>query len=148
MPRTKKTWSEKLAEAKAKEDLPKKFHCDKSGMHMYVPSVSEVEKEMRSVRKGEVRTIKDIAAKLTKRHRVDMASPIAIGIFAWIIAHAADEQERAGAKRVVPWWRTLKTAGVLNSKYPGGVNVQRARLKAEGHRVARKGKNYIIEGVA
>jgi len=145
MPRKKKTWGEKLAEAKAKKDLPKKFHCDKSGMHMYVPSVGEIEQEIRRVRKGKVLTIKQITQKLTERHGVDMASPMAIGIFAWIIAHAADEQEKAGAKRVVPWWRLVKTGGELNPKYPGGVNAQRARLQAEGHRVIRKGKKHLVE---
>ena len=146
MPRKKKTWQEKLADAKAKKELPRKFHCDKSGKHMYVPSVVEIEQEMRGVRKGKVRTIGQITHKLAKRYAVDMACPMTTGIFAWIIAHAADEQEKAGAKRVVPWWRTVKTGGVLNPKYPGGVNAQRARLEAEGHRVVRKGKVYIVEG--
>ena len=146
MPRKTKTWAEKLAEAKAKTELPKKFHCDKSGLHLYVPSVGEIEQEMRRVRKGKVRTIKEITQKLTERHGVDMACPMTTGIFAWIIAHAADEQEQAGAKRVVPWWRTVKTGGVLNPKYPGGVKTQRARLQAEGHRVVRKGKAFVVEG--
>jgi hypothetical protein len=145
MPRKKKTWAEKLAEAKAKKDLPKKFRCDKSGMHLYVPSVTEIEQEMRRVRKGKVRTIKEITQKLTERHGVDMACPMTTGIFAWIIAHAADEQEQAGAKRIVPWWRTVKTGGELNPKYPGGVNAQRAQLQAEGHRVIRKGKRHLVE---
>ena len=145
MPRKKKTWAEKLAEAKAKTDLPKKFHCDKSGTRLYVPSVGEIEQEMRGVRKGKVRTIKQITQKLTERHGVDMACPMTTGIFAWIIAHAADEQEQAGAKRVVPWWRLVKTGGELNPKYPGGVNAQCARLQAEGHRVIRKGKRQLVE---
>jgi hypothetical protein len=145
MPRKKRTWAEKLAEAKAKKDLPRKFHCDKSGMHMYVPSVTELEQEIRRVRKGKVLTIKQMTQKLTERHGVDMASPMTIGIFAWIIANAADEQEKAGAKRVVPWWRLVKTGGELNPKYPGGVNAQRARLQAEGHRIVQKGKKHLVE---
>lgn len=40
MARKKKSWIEKLEDAKAKEDLPKKFYCDKSKQHMLVPSAS------------------------------------------------------------------------------------------------------------
>jgi alkylated DNA nucleotide flippase Atl1 len=44
-------------------------------------------------------------------------------------------------KRITPYWRTLKTGGELNPKYPGGVQAQSARLRAEGHVIASgKGK--------
>ena len=148
MPRKTKTWQEKLADAKAKDDLPKTFCCDKLGQHMLVPSAAEVEQEMRRVRKGKVVTIKQITQKLAKRYGVGMACPMTTGIFAWIIANAADERERAGAKRTVPWWRTVKTGGELNSNYPGGVRAQRARLQAEGLRVVPKGKAYVVEAAA
>ena len=45
-----------------------------------------------------------------------------------------------GRKRFTPYWRTLKTGGELNPKYPGGIKNLRARLTAEGHRVIKKGK--------
>jgi hypothetical protein len=38
-----------------------------------------------------------------------------------------------GGKDITPYWRTLKTGGDLNPKYPGGVKEQAARLKEEGH---------------
>jgi alkylated DNA nucleotide flippase Atl1 len=77
---------------------------------------------------------------------VDICCPITTGIFAWIASHAAQEAEDAGAKRVTPWWRTLKSGGELNPKYPGGIEQHRARLEAEGHIIARQGKKYVVEG--
>ena len=43
---------------------------------------------------------------------------------------------------VTPYWRTLKSKGKLNEKYPGGLEEQAARLEAEGHIVElnRNGK--------
>jgi hypothetical protein len=40
-----------------------------------------------------------------------------------------------GKRDITPYWRTLKVGGVLNGKYPGGVEAQSARLKAEGHTI-------------
>jgi hypothetical protein len=81
---------------------------------------------------------------LAKKHRATIACPITTGILAWIAAHAADEAERGGRSRITPYWRTLKTGGELNPKYPGGINNVRARLAAEGHRVIKKGKRYFV----
>ncbi len=38
-----------------------------------------------------------------------------------------------GKKNITPYWRTLKSKGELNEKYPGGIDAQAARLQAEGH---------------
>ena len=46
-----------------------------------------------------------------------------------------------GKKDITPYWRTLKSKGELNQKYPGGVETQTARLEAEGHTIEpSKGK--------
>lgn len=37
-----------------------------------------------------------------------------------------------GNSDITPYWRTLKSKGELNEKYPGGVETQAARLKKEG----------------
>jgi hypothetical protein len=57
------------------------------------------------------------------------------GIFAAIAARAAEEDLAEGRKDITPYWRTLKVGGQLNEKYPGGVEAQSARLKAEGHTI-------------
>ena len=46
-----------------------------------------------------------------------------------------------GEKDITPYWRTLKLGGQLNEKYPGGVEAQAARLRAEGYTIEpAKGK--------
>jgi len=105
--KTKKTWREKLADAK---DLPKT---------MVIPSPQEVDEVMRRVPKGGLATINEVRTCLAKKHGTDIACPMTTGIFAWIAAHAAEEARAAGNKDITPYWRTLKTGGELNPKYPG-----------------------------
>jgi len=62
-----------------------------------------------------------------------------------IAAHVALEELEEGRARVTPYWRTLKSDGEINPKYPGGIEEQRARLESEGHGVIRKGKKYLVE---
>jgi len=45
-----------------------------------------------------------------------------------------------GRTEITPYWRTLKSKGELNEKYPGGVEDQAAHLKEEGHTI-ELGKN-------
>ena len=54
-----------------------------------------------------------------------------------------------GKRRIMPYWRVLKTDGSLNEKYPGGVNRQAGLLKAEGHKVvfARPGQAKVADFV-
>ncbi|GBD87355.1 hypothetical protein BMS3Abin03_01287 [bacterium BMS3Abin03] len=63
------------------------------------------------------------------------------GIFAWIAAHASEEELAAGKKRVTPYWRTLK----LNGEIPGGVQHQITLLEVEGHTLYPKGKKFYVE---
>jgi hypothetical protein len=99
---------------------------------------------MRTVPRGKLITTSEIRAAIATKHHATMACPICCGIFAWIAANAADEAESAGAKRITPYWRTLKTGGELNPKFPGGVEALKVRLEAEGHRVIAKGKKWIV----
>ena len=73
-----------------------------------------------------------------------MGCPLTTGIFAWLAAHAAEEAAAEGKKGITPYWRTLKSGGELNPKYPGGIKAQKARLEAEGHTIRRKGKRYVV----
>ena len=127
-----KTWREKLADAK---DLPKT---------MVIPSPAEVDEVMRRVPKGKLATINEIRACLAKKHGTDIACPMTTGIFAWIAAHAAEEARAEGNKDITPYWRTLKTGGELNPKYPGGVAALKKRLAAEGHKVVKKGAKFFV----
>ena len=143
----KKSWQEKLADDKG---LPKigrvmgKMTTKWGKGTMVVPAPREVDAIMRKVTKGKLLTINEIRARLAKKHRVTIACPITTGIFAWIAAHAAQEASDSGRKRVTPYWRTLKSDGELNAKYPGGIANLKARLEAEGHRIVKKGQRFFV----
>jgi hypothetical protein len=109
-----------------------------------IPAPREVDALMKRVPPGKLITINEIRAALARRHGATIGCPITTGIFAWIAAHAAEEMAAQMAARITPYWRTLKTGGQLNPKYPGGVPALRKRLQAEGHTVVKRGKNYFV----
>jgi len=145
--KAKKSWREKLADSKG---LPRvgpvtgRMTRRWGEGTMVIPAPQDVDKLMKQVPKGKLITVNELRAALAARHRVTFACPMTTGIFAWIAAHAANEAEAAGAKRITPYWRTLKTKGELNPKYPGGIENMARRLKAEGHKIAQKGKRSFV----
>ena len=144
----RKTWREKLEDDK---DLPKVSVIDETMSKRWgegtfvIPAPREVDALMRAVPKGQLTTIDELRKKLAQRHDATIACPITTGIFAWIAAHAAAEAQEDGAKRTTPYWRTLKSKGELNPKYPGGVPALKRALTAEGHKVIQKGKRFFVE---
>jgi len=112
---------------------------------MVIPAPIEVDELMQDVPEGQVLTMEELRAKLAERHEADIACPLTTGIFAWIAAHASEEAALAGEPDRTPYWRTLKTGGELNPKYPGGIEIQKAHLESEGHTVIQKGKRYFVE---
>jgi hypothetical protein len=144
---TKKSWQEKLADSKGLPKVGKvmgKMTRRWGTGTMVIPAPKEVDAIMKTVPKGRLITINEIRAALAKKHKTDIACPITTGIFAWIAAHAAEEAAAEGAKNITPYWRTLKTGGELNAKYPGGIPALKKRLQAEGHNVLEKGKRYLV----
>ncbi len=147
MPTKKKSWTEKLADSRG---LPKvEKITDKMSKRwgtgtVVIPAPMEVDEIMRKVPEGKLVTINEIRAALAKKHKATIGCPITTGIFAWIAAHAAEEQRQEGKKDITPYWRTLKTGGVINPKYPSGVESQKKLLEKEGHKVIQKGKKYVI----
>ncbi len=132
----RKTWREKLADDKGLPKVAKiegKLSKRWGSGTMVIPDPREVDAMIRTIRKGRTATINNLRAMLAKKHGVDICCPITTGIFTWIAAHAAAEDEAEGKKRITPWWRVLKSDGKLNPKYPGGVEAQARRLVVEGH---------------
>jgi len=134
----RKSWQEKLADSK---DLPRVIEVDERMSQRWgtgtcvIPAPLDVDALMRKVPKGKVTIINEIRAALARRHGASIGCPITTGIFAGIAARAAEEAAAEGKKNITPYWRTLKSGGELNPKYPGGVEAQAARLKDEGHSI-------------
>lgn len=99
---------------------------------------------MRTVPEGKVITINEIRQALAIKHKATIACPLTTGIFARIAAEAAEQEKEQGKKRITPYWRTLKSGGMLNEKYPGGVENQKRLLKKEGHSIIQKGKKFVV----
>lgn len=143
----KKTWQEKLADDKG---FPRVSEIDASKSKRWgtgtfvIAAPREVDELMRRVPKGRLVTIDELRKVLARRHRATIACPITTGIFAWIAAHAAFEAEAEGKKNTTPYWRTLKTGGEINPKYPGGITDLKRKLATEGHRIEQRGKRFFV----
>jgi hypothetical protein len=151
MSHQRKSWQEKLADSKGH---PTVFEINKKQSKRWgsgtcvIPAPMEVDELMRRVPKGKLTTVDQLRKALARRHRATIACPITTGIFSWIAAHAAAEAETEGKKRTTAYWRTLKTGGEVNPKYPGGIGALKRKLVAEGHRVLQKRKRFFVEDFA
>lgn len=145
--KSKKSWCEKLADDKG---LPRigevtgKLRKRWGEGTFVIPAPREVDALMKQVPRGRLVTINELRTALAKKHKTDFACPITTGIFSWIAAHAAAEAESEGAKRITPFWRTLKSGGEINPKYPSGTDGVAKRLRAEGHKIVSKGKRTLV----
>lgn len=147
MVKKKKSWVEKLHDSKdfpRVEEITEKMSKRWGTGTVVIPAPLEVDALMRSVPKGRLVTINLIREVLAKKHKATISCPLTTGIFARIAAGAAEEQQQLGIKDITPYWRTLRAGGVINPKYPGGVEGQKKLLEKEGHKIIQKGKNFIV----
>lgn len=109
------------------------------GERMYFAPPIDYDAIMRRVPFGKLTTVGDIRAHFARQNDADFTEPITAGIFVSIAAWASYQRE----SDETPYWRTLKSGGELNPKYPGGIEAQRAKLEAEGHTIIQKGRKNI-----
>lgn len=96
---------------------------------------------MARVPQGKLITSDRLRAYLAKQAHADCTCPLTAGIFMNICAGASLEP----GSPPIPYWRTLKTGGLLNEKYPEGIDGQRMHLEMEGHQVVPKGKQWAVK---
>ena len=156
MPYAKKSWQEKLADKKGLPKIMKleeRFPCYnavhkmgvEAGEEVVLVNPGEVVEIMRNVPRGKVVTIVEICRHITKTHGVKVCCSLTTGIFIMTAANAAEEAAKEGKSLGVPYWRTLKTGGFLNEKYPGGVEAHKRRLEEEGFSIRRKGRKLAVD---
>ena len=109
------------------------------GNNMYFAPPIDYDKVMKKILYGKVITIGKIREFFAKENDADFTEPITAGIFVSIAAWASYQR----TEDKTPYWRTLKANGELNSKYPGGIEVQKEKLEAEGHTIIKKGRKNI-----
>ncbi len=148
MAKRKKSWREKLLDSK---DLPKVVEIPEKMQKKWgkgtlvIPAPIEVDEIMKMVPFERLITINEIRKILARRHGATIGCPMTTGIFAKIAAEAAIEDQIEGKEKITPFWRTLKSGGEINQKYPGGITEQKRLLLSEGHNIIKKGKKYFVE---
>lgn len=109
------------------------------GNKMYFAPPSDYDLIMKQIPVGKLITIGKIRDYFAKQNEADFTDPITAGIFVSIAAWASFQR----TENETPYWRTLKTNGELNAKYPGGIEAQRKKLEAEGHIILQKGRTNL-----
>ena len=139
----RKSFNEKLQDSK---DMPKIIEVtdEKSverygGTQMLIAPPLEYDEIMSKVPEGKVITITEIRDFLANKHGSDFTCPMTAGIFISLSAQASCERDHDR----IPFWRTLKSNGELNPKYPGGVEYQMKKLEEEGHSFIKRGRKNI-----
>ena len=152
----KKSWQEKLEDKKGLPKilkLEKRFPCYNAvhkmgaevGDEVILVNPSEIVEIMREVPKGNLISITEICKKVAKKYKVKACCSLTAGIFIMTVANATEETAQQGKSLAIPYWRTLKTDGFLNEKYPGGVEAQRKLLEKEGFKIIQKGKKCFVQ---
>ena len=116
-----------------------------AGDKVVLVNPNEIVEVMKKVPKGRLITTVEICKKIAKEHKVKACCSLTTGIFIMTAANAADEAAKEGKSLNIPYWRTLKTGGFLNEKYPGGAKAHRKLLEKEGFKIIQKGKKPVVD---
>lgn len=117
------------------EKTIKKYGGDK----MFFAPPAYYDALMKNVPYGKLVTVGQMREYLAKQNHADFTDPMTAGIFVQIVAWASFQR----TEDTTPYWRTLKSDGELNAKYPEGVEMQKRILESEGHTIISKGKTNI-----
>lgn len=112
--------------------VPPKWRKQYGTGTMLIAHPLEVDVLIRKVPRGKLVTVAQLRKCLARTHRADTTCPLTTGIFVRIVSEVAEEERRAGKKRVTPYWRVVRDDGSLNEKFPGGVKQQARHLRTEG----------------
>ncbi len=134
-PKSGTSWQDKLKQEHPNHGkvVPASPSQKKRGItSLLIPRPLDVDSVVRGVPKGRVITMTQLRKKLAEASEADEACPMTTGIFLRIVAEAAEEARAAGRKRITPYWRVVDAKGGLRDRFPGGIETQAERLRAEG----------------
>jgi hypothetical protein len=133
-----KTWRQKLdgGQPAHVELLQKPFGGALPGARMLVATPRLVDAYMRSVPKGESRSIAEMRTDLAKAHGAEISCPLSTSIFARIAAEAALEESASGVPltEVTPFWRVIDEQSPIAKKLSCGVDMIKAQREQEAAR--------------
>ena len=102
---------------------------------MVIPAVRDYDDLMKKVAPGSVTTSAEIREELSRKYNADFCCPLVTGIFINIVAGKAEEDisiRGISTDQITPYWRTLRSGGELNPKFPGGIEGHAKKLVSEG----------------
>jgi hypothetical protein len=114
------SWTTKMSKPRAPKRvlLEADFAGIKAGNMLFVGTPAILDEYVRSVPRGEVRTIERMRREIARRHRCDAMCPVSTAIFLRMVAEAAWEQIESGAdtEDVAPFWRVIEPGSTLAKK--------------------------------
>lgn len=138
----KKDFNAKMNDNK---DMPKIVELDDEGAKkwkgktMVIAPPVDYNEFMKKVPRGKLITTDILRKAMAKKYDTEITCPLTCGIFVNICAWASYQRE----EDITPYWRTLKSDGELNIKYPEAIELQKRLLEEEGHTIVTKGKKNI-----
>jgi alkylated DNA nucleotide flippase Atl1 len=117
-----------MPEAEVIKAAPHDWAARFGGNRMLISTPVRVAEVVATIPPGQTLTLSELRARLAAEAGADFTCPLTTGLFLRTVAEAHE----AGVVNA-PWWRVLPDKGKLNDKLPGGGQLQRERLNAEGN---------------
>lgn len=139
---SKKDFNKKMNDSK---NMPKIVELDEEasrkwgGRTMVIAPPIDYDNFMKKVPNGKLITTDTLRKAMAKKYGTDITCPLTCVIFVNICAWASYQRN----KDITPYWRTLKSDGELNVKYPESIELQKRLLEDEGHVIISKGTKNI-----
>lgn len=137
MAKSKKTWSEKYADANAKGHTVSQLHKDmigmKAGQNMLIATPKMVADIVSAIPAGDVRDTRFIRQELANSVDADVTCPITTGIFLRMVVETAHEDYEAGCSinELVPFWRVMGEKAPIRKKVSFDLAPYLAQQEAE-----------------
>jgi hypothetical protein len=115
-----KTWRDKRDAQKQPKRvrLEADFAGVKAGQMLFVGTPQLIDDYLRSIPRGETRSIERLRRELARAHRCDATCPVSTAIFLRIAAEAAWEELESGRAvgEVTPFWRAIEPGSTIARK--------------------------------
>jgi hypothetical protein len=133
----RKNWREKMANPAEPQlvEPPAAWVSRYGPGPMLISTPRDIDALLRTLNPGELISVKQVRSHLAEAFGANSTCPLTTGIFLRIVAEVAEEDLQAGMAPVTPYWRVVQDDGGMNPRFPGGVELQSARLAEEGHEI-------------
>ncbi len=131
MPRSKKTWDDKMnAKPPHQVVLDKDFAGVPKGARLLISSPLQIAEELKTIPAGTTLSVQAFRRRLADKNQCDAACPVSTAIFLRIVAeHAWEAYNQTGSTQdVAPFWRVVEANSPMAKKLsfdPAWIDLQR-----------------------